>query len=317
MNLKDFRTDLSGLDSGDKHQRESDGLLSATIYREELNTLKIDKLSNRVTIISIIIPCLIIAVMVFAYLDMEERMAGADVTKKSQVDKLSQQFEDKLNALDVKIAKNRFDLENTLPGLNQKIIALEGQMAKITSSKIDAEAVNTQLDQLAKRVAENAAQNKTMLQAIEDIKEQFLLTFQKHNTQFDTIAQQIKTETDLLKEDFSSKFSAISSDDQQIGELRKNLSLMDKKYKNIENEAISKSVVNTQMKQLESDINAITTAFNSRIETLNKNLIANISRLQKDIDQLSNKSTHKIIPKSPTPIQPSKSIPIEEKPLTQ
>jgi len=317
MNLKDFRSDMSSFDSEDNHQQDSDSQVSASIYHEELNTLKIDKLSNRVTIISIIIPCLISAILVFAYLDMKERMVGADVTKKKQVDMISQQLEDKLNALDVKIAKNRFDLDNSLPEFTKKTIALEGQIAKIASSKSDTDAINIQLDKFAKLVADNGAQDKKMLQAIEDINEQILSLFKKNNTQFDTIAQQIKTETELLKKEFTAKLLAISNDDQQIGELRKNLSLMDKKFKNIENEAVSKSIVDTTVKQLESDFTVRNNTLNNRIEALNKNMIANISRLQKDIDQLSNKPANKIIPKSQTSVDPSKSITIEEKPLTQ
>ena len=56
MNLKDFRPDMD-LDSDNETLKQKDSDISSSIHSEEINTLKIDKLSNRVTIISIIIPC--------------------------------------------------------------------------------------------------------------------------------------------------------------------------------------------------------------------------------------------------------------------
>lgn len=317
MNLKDFRPDISTFDTGQGNQKGEDSRLSASIYHEELNALKIDKLSNRVTIISIIILCLIGAIIVFGYLDMKKRMFDVDVTKQNQVDKISQQLEEKLNALDVKIAKNKFDLENNLPEFHKKNTSLEAQITKLAKSKIDTETINVQIDNLTKQVADNTNQDKTTLQTIESIKEQTLATLKTNNTQFDTIARQIKTEIDLFKKEFNARLLELSNDEQQIGELRKNLSLMDKKYKNLENESASQAIVDKQIKQLENDLNNRINTLDSRIETLNQKLMTNISRLQKDIDQVSNRSPGSAKPKLKTNIDASKPGVIQEKPLKQ
>jgi DNA repair exonuclease SbcCD ATPase subunit len=310
MSLKDFKPDISNFDSGEKSLKDSDSQVSAAIYHEEINSLNIDKLSNRVTIISIIIPCLIGAIIAFAYLDMKERLVGADVTKQSQVDRISQQLEEKLNALDVKIAKNRFDLDNTLPELDKKSISLEGQIAKLASSKADNKAINDQFDKLAKQVANNADQDKTTLLTIEKIKDQTL-------SQFDTIAQQLRTEIDLFKKEFNARLLELSDNDLQIGELRKNLSIMDKQYKNLESESASQAIVDKQIKQLENDLNNLVNTLDSRIETLNQKLVTNISRLKKDIDQLSNRPSDSTKPKPKINIDSSNTGTIEEKPLKQ
>ena len=81
-NLKSFKIDPLNLpDTDDEESLESSG------YHQEINTLKIEKLSNRVTIISVIIPCLICAILVFIYLDMKERVVDVDETKKLQVER--------------------------------------------------------------------------------------------------------------------------------------------------------------------------------------------------------------------------------------
>ena len=324
MNLKDFKPDISNFDSGEKSLKDSDSQVSASIYHEEINTLKIEKLSNRVTIISIIIPCLIGAILVFAYLDMKERVFDVDATKQSQVDKISQQLEEKLNALDVKIAKNRFDLDNKLPEFDKKSVSLEGQITKLARLKADSETINAQFAKLEnqftkieKRVANNANQDKTTLLAIEGINEQTLSAFKESKTQFDKTAQQIKNEADLLKNQFNARLLELSDYDQQIGELRKDFSLMDKRYKNLATESTSQAIVDKQIKQLENDLNNLMNTLDSRIETLNQKLVANISRLQKDIDQLSNRPSDSTEPKPQINIDSSKSGTIEEKPLKQ
>ena len=312
MKLQDFRPDISNLDSED-----SDSLISASIYHEERNAMKINKLSNRVTIIFIIILCLIGAILYFGYLDMKKRMFDVDVTKQNQVDKISQQLEEKLNALDVKIAKNKFELDNNLPEFHKKNTSLETRITKLASSKADNKTINAQLDKLTKQVVNNTNQNKTTLQTIEKINEQTLSTLKTNNTQFNTIAKQIKTEIDLFKKEFNTRLLKLSDDDQQIGELRKNLSLMDKKYKNLESETASQAIVDKQIKQLENNLNNLMNTLDSRIETLNQKLEANISRLQKDIDQLSNRSPDSAQPKLKININSSKPGIIEEKPLKQ
>ena len=231
MNLKDFRSDNPDLDAEDKTLKQTDSEIPASMYHEEINTLKIDKLSNRVTIISIIIPCLIGVILLYAYLDMKKRMNDVDLTKQTQVEKLSQQLEEKLNALDVKIAKNRYDLDNQLPGLNKKTVALEGKILKLDGTKADSKIIKGQLIKLDKRVANNANQNKTLVQTIERINRQTLLAIKENQNQFNKTAKQIKDEINLFKEEFDARLLELSDYEQQIGELRKDFSLLDKKYK--------------------------------------------------------------------------------------
>ncbi|MBU2431806.1 MAG: hypothetical protein KKH99_14020, partial [Proteobacteria bacterium] len=156
-NLNNFRPDIKDFDKEDP-AAGSDTPIQSSEYLEEINTLKIDKLSNRVTIISIIIPCLIGAILLFAYLDMKERVVDADLNKQTQYEKISRQLEEKLNALDVKIAKNRYDLDSSVPALEKKNLALEGQLTK----KADAGTIQKQIEKLETRVTENTNQSVVM-----------------------------------------------------------------------------------------------------------------------------------------------------------
>ncbi|WP_299981190.1 hypothetical protein [Desulfobacula sp.] len=322
MNLKDFRPDDPDFNKNEELLKRTDSEIPASTYHEEINTLKIDKLSNRVTIISIIIPCLIGAILIFAYLDMKERMVNVDLTKQNQFERISQQLEEKVNALDVKIAKNKFDLDNKLPEFNKKVISFEGQIAKLTSTKADGKTIKDQFTKLEKRVANNANQDKTTIQTFERINKQTLFSIKENQNQFNKIAQQTKNETNLFKEEFDARLLELSDYEQQIGELRKNLSLLDKKFRGLEQDTVSRPAVDKKINQLNTDLNNHIKNLGQQVDKLNQKLTANISRLQKNLEQLSKSSPSNIIPNATKPkpqinIDSSESVNIEEESLVQ
>ncbi len=322
MNLKDFRPDNPDFDAEEASSKDNDSEISASAYHEEINTLKIDKLSNRVTIISIILPCLIGAILIFAYLDMKERVVDVDLTKQTQVEKISQQLEEKLNALDVRIAKNKFEIDNKLPELDKKNISLEGQLTKLINTKADTKTIKARFAKLEKRVANNTNQDKTTLQTIERINKQTLSTIKKNQTQFDKTAQQIKNETTLFKEEFDARLLELSDYEQQVGELRKNISLLDKKFKTIELDTVTQATLDEKTNQLKIDLTGQLKNLDQQVTKLNKKLSANISRLQKNIDLLSKSSSSNKMPTHTKPkpqinIDSSGSVEIKEESLVQ
>ncbi len=244
-NLKDFRNDPSNFSESDDTQS-----LQGAEYHQEINTLKIEKLSNRVTIISVIIPCLICAILIFVYLDMKERVVDVDMTKQLQVEKMARQIEEKLNSLDLRIAKNKFDTDQQLPLLTKKEQALENQVAKMSASKADAKTLKNTMAALEKKIKKNTNQNKSTLVAMETIKQQLLASITKSNVQFKKNADQIKEEIALFKEEFDARLLELSAYEEQIGNLRKTTSLIDKKLKEIDLKTISDKELDKRFNQL-------------------------------------------------------------------
>ncbi len=313
MNLKDFKPDNQDFDSDDE--------ITESTYHQEINSLKIDKLSNRVTIISIIIPCLIGAILIFAYLDMKERVVGADLTKKNQFEKISQQLEEKLNALDVKIAKNRFNFDNKLPELEKKNISLEGQIAKLSTLKADNKNIKSLFSKIENRIDNNTNQNKTAGLAIQKINKQTLDAIKNNKIELKKATREIEEDTKLFKKEFDARLVELSNYEQQIGELGKNISLLDKKYKKIDQDHSTQTNLNQKISEkiyeLESSVKTLTKNLDEQLTILNQRLTANISRLQKDIDlilQIAQK------PNKPMPqinIDSSGPVEIKEESLTQ
>ena len=284
MNLKDFNPDAHDFDEDETIAGNPDSEIQALSHHEEINTLKIEKLSNRITIISIIIPCLIGAILIYAYLDIKGRVVDENLTKQNQVEKITQQLEEKINELDIKIAKNRFDLDTTLPELDKKNTALQGQITKFADSKADSKTIDTQFSALEKRVSANAAQDKIILQNIQK-------TDKENQTLFNKNVQQIKDEINLFKEEFDARLMELADYEQQIGELRKNYSLLDKKIKRLEENNITQTKLDEKLLQLKTDLINQISRIDKQMDTLNKKLTTNVSRLQNDIDLLMKSSS--------------------------
>lgn len=305
MNLKDFKPDPSEFDEPSGDLNDLKDPLGTSGYQEEINTLKIDKLSNRVTIISIIIPVMVIAILIFAYIDMKERVVDVDLTKQSQVEKVSQQLEEKLNALDVKIAKNRFEIEKYLPQLDKKTIALEGQLAKMSSSKADRETVKQEYSKLTKLVNANKAQDKSTLASINKINQDTLKRINQSQEQFNAASKQIKEEIALFKEEFDARLLELSDYEEQIGIARKDLSLLDKKFNKLEKEYLQKTEFEAESKQIQEDMAKLKSLEEQHVANLKKQLSelkrqfsSESERLSRKIDQLSKTKNSSTVPAS-------------------
>ncbi len=317
MSLKDYKTDDPEVDEVQPLTEKNDSPIEGAVYHEEINTLKIDKLSNRITIISIIIPCIIGAILVFVYLDMKERVVDVDQTKNTQVERISQQLEEKLNALDVKIAKNKFDLDKQLPQITAKQTAFEGKMTKLAAAKADSKSVKSMMSKVEGKIVSNTKHDKALDTLVATLKKKLDTTLAENNTKLEKTVSQIKEENTLFKEEFDARLLELSNYELQIGELKKDFSLMDKKVRRQEQESLSQADMDKAVSDLKSQFSSRLSKLESNITALDKKLAANISRLQKDLDLLVKQSSTSTGPKPQITVDVKESGAIEEKALTE
>ena len=203
--------------------------IGGATFQQEANTLKIEKLSQRVTIISVIIPCIIIAILAFVYMDITNKVVDVDQTQANLMAQVSQDLEIKLNALDVRIAKATHALDEKLTTHETKRQALENQTAKISTAKVDLKTMKAALAKLDKRINANADQDKSTLATTERINQQLLSSIGKNSSNFKAVSGQIKKEFHLFKKDFHARLLELSAYEQKIAQLTKDTSLLDKK----------------------------------------------------------------------------------------
>jgi chromosome segregation ATPase len=179
-----------------------------TLYQEEVTNRRVEKLSHRVTIISILIPVLIGVVFYIAYREITDRVSRSQDTEAMEIQNLSTQLEENFAALSTKYG----DLE---AALTQKLAALE---------KVD-KAMKTNLKKAEGTVAKiNAtkANKKDQQDAIARL-----------NTALNPIRNELKTLAPL-RNDLKAVTTELASLDkdlqQQLSTLSKNV---DKALKNL------------------------------------------------------------------------------------
>lgn len=259
MSLKKFRTDAQDLPGEDP-----DNSPPSSFYRKDRNALKIDRLSTRMTIITVLLPVFMGVVLFFIYLDITDRLSGVDTAKNTQVDQLTLQMEHKLNALDVRIAKNRFDLDEKLPPLEKKTGALEQQLGKMAVTKADVKALEegvTRLeDQLSRqdqRIQNNADQNQANLAEMERINSTLLSDLSQNRKQLENQIQALKQETaslQPLKQELVSLRARLNESQVDLGPVQKTLSQLEKQVTELENQLMSRTEITRRLMALKTDM---------------------------------------------------------------
>ncbi len=233
---------------------QNDELNSVSPHQEEINTLKIDKLSNRVTIISVIIPCIIGAIIIFGYLGMQETVIDVNTEKQNKIIEITDQFAQKTNALDVKLAKLESILDKTLPQIEEKIKKIDASIAKLSSKKADKSKTSKDIAKL------NTANSKytALINKIE-----------KTSKATNVLATDAKTkfEADFLKLDgkFNSAITKINEYENLVATTSKNLSILEKKYDEFKKTSLTKSTFDTKLNKMDQ-------VFTSKLDNLEQKL---------------------------------------------
>ena len=108
-----------------------------SVVQTEVHELKLEKINQRVTLISILIPVLIVVVLVIAYLDIKQRVVRTEDTGASEFQKLSADLESRFSSLSLRQAK-----------LEEAVAAMTEQNDK------NVAALNTRLDKLQQSLKE-------------------------------------------------------------------------------------------------------------------------------------------------------------------
>lgn len=269
MSLKEFRTNASDLpEEGPDTSAPSD------LYQKDRNSLKIDRLSTRVTLVTILLPILFGAMLFFFYMDMKNQFAGMDTAKDSQVAHLTRQVEEKLNALDIRIAKNRFDLDEKLPSLEKKAGSLAQQLSQLMSSKAEINALDDGLKKLEmqlarqeRRIQNNADQDQVNLSELERINSTLLASLAENRKQFEKGVQTLKQELNTLqslekevtslktlKQELASFQSLTTAHQAELKSLEKTAGQLKTQVNDVEKQLMSRTEISRRLIALKSDM---------------------------------------------------------------
>jgi chromosome segregation ATPase len=103
------------------------------MYMADADNLRIEKLSTRVTLVAVLIPCLLVVVLVIAYLDIKHRVINTQTSGSMGVQNLSKDLESRFSNLSLKQAKMEEQLTETSNALETATAALQINLKKATT----------------------------------------------------------------------------------------------------------------------------------------------------------------------------------------
>jgi len=197
-------------------------------FREEMKDLRVEKLNQRITLISILLPCLIAVAIYFGYRDLTGRLNQGQDSKNIEVQKLSEQME----ALSKKVNEKLITFSTTLS-------AQEQDFGNLISGKLNTINNNIQvLNKSMKSINESLTQTKSTIMKLDKAKAD-------KKSQEAAIAE-LEADLNPLKKEF-----------QALTEIRADLKSVSSEIKNLSNqftEEMQKIAENTAAFKKEYDL---------------------------------------------------------------
>lgn len=219
-------------------------------FQEEMENTRIEKLSNRITFISVLIPCLVGIIIFLAYLDIKNRVATVHDTGTTDVKNLSKDLEEKLSDLTSKykqLEDSFSKIENHTSSLQTKLDEATTAIKYIRSArKTDNKGFNNSISEIEKKSASISNNLKNVSSELKT----FDTKFNKKLANLSKTADKISIDLNKLKSDIS-KLSAATVDKKTLDSALKNeQKLYDRKLNQLEKN-IEKKIISTPATQVQ------------------------------------------------------------------
>ena len=294
-------------------------------YQEELKDLRVEKLSQRVTLLSILLPIIIGIAIFFAYRDLTGRVSrtqdsgSMEVQRISrQLDEINKEFNDKLINFTTTLSTQDKEFDSTVSG---KLTAVNKNVADLNNN---LKSLNKNLTQTRKTVKE--------LNASKADKKSQKAAFDKVNKTLKSMDRELKSLAKLqieLKTLSSGIKNLESSLDQKLGKAtesaeqsRKDFELLQKSLGELAGKKVDLETFELELfklrKNYQNRVVQEISAINKNLDAIEKR-IDNIQRIskssKKSMKSLSKKPSATAGPKKTT--TPSKSGSISEQDLLE
>lgn len=266
--------------------------VSAALYKEELNDQKIEKLGNRLTIISVILPCLIGAILVYGYFDIKKRVMIIHDSGQTQVDIVATEFESKLNAMEVELAKIKFSIEKDIPELRQQTISIQDEQTLLAEKKSDKEETEKNIAVIKESLQKITDQYQGVLHILDRTNQETLTIINENSKALDKKIDASIASVKAIQADIESKISAVKNVEAGIDnkiDSRIDI-LMDKKVKAAISEqiAVKSQNLDKQVADIELSVESKLATLTEATQILSENR-ATIAKLENNITELNKK----------------------------
>ena len=260
----------------------------------EINELRLEKVSQRVTLISIMIPVLIVIVLVIAYLDIKKRVVRTEDTGTIEFQKLSTDLESRFSSLSVRQARLEGDMTKLFEQTSHATATIQVRLKELQDTL-------KQVEKVQKGALKRSELNKTKAELVEKINS---LVESSNQT-----GEQVAVITDTLKKQMDELTLSLAETERGISEMERQVTELD-------NSKIDKPAMDLALRletmRVASDLKA-------RIDSMEEKLISLEKKLKQPTKTptTSSKSAPKTPAKSQSAPTPPTSTKIEEQTITK
>ncbi|MGD8492418.1 MAG: hypothetical protein PVI38_06785 [Desulfobacterales bacterium] len=183
------------------------------VYQEDVKDRRVEKLSHRVTIISILIPVLIGAIFYIAYREITSRVSQSQDAGAMEIQTLSGQLEENFAALSAKygdleaaLNKKLADLEKVDKAMKDNLKQAEDTVAQINATKADKKDQQEVISKIDAALSPIRTQLKDLTEMRKEIKE---LTTMRNDL------KAVSADMAALDKDLKQQFSTLSKNVNQ------------------------------------------------------------------------------------------------------
>ena len=236
-------------ENGQQFRMRLDADVDDAVIPAQVDELRIEKLSHRITLISILIPVLIVVVLVMAYLDIKRRVTLTEDTGAVTAQHLSEDLESRFSSLSLSQAHLEEALAKLQDQTNQSLAKAQVHLNKLDdslkqsrstmASQKEVKSVSQKIDQNMANVAKSVedlklqvdALNQTLQSKLAQIDQlvsehgaqmaQFkasLLNLEQNKIDKEAMELAIKLEALKIKQVFNDQLDDVQAEIQSIGQ---------------------------------------------------------------------------------------------------
>jgi chromosome segregation ATPase len=230
------------------------------IYIADAENLRIEKLSTRVTLVAVLIPCLLVVVLAITYLDIKNRVINTQNTGSMGVQNLSKDLESRFSNLSLKQAKMAEQLTETSKTLETTTAALQINLKKATTE--------------IKRIAEEKSDRSALTAATSKF-EASVAALQKEmadlNTAFGKFDEELASQITLMAQ-------GLKKDQGRLADIEKKTQRLESEKLNKDSMDLALGLERLGLQEMVKDrlreVDKKLTALREQIDALNKRLDA-------------------------------------------
>ena len=271
------------------------------LFHDELTELRIDRIGQRLTLISVLLPILIIVILTLGYLDLKRRVIGLQDSGSATVQHLSNDLESRFSTLSVRVAELEQSLEKRLTDLDRKAADQATRLAPIAA---DLKRLASEKADRGEIKAATAALEKQLPPIVERLgsQEQALGALKGH----------IEAQNAGLARSIESVTADLAALQTHLAAVEGNLTGIFEDMKQIKEARQALQVELTRIATLKADQKAVDAALQHQLETVQGQLQATAESLNKRLERLTQRLEQ--TERAPTPAAPPPRPPVQPVP---